>query len=416
LTEAIEDLVRQYAEETAFMWSRRNLASQSPSYTLSDLAELDERLAAYIEGLHVSGISGWHHCEQGLLRQEPGEVFAAAVVALETCDEERLDKVFVSINDAPQAISGLTSAFGWVERSALKAIVHGLMHSQSPLRRGVGLEACALHRVDPGLTSMRALDDPSASVRARALRTAGELGQRDLLPACMAGLSDKDAECRFSAAWSAVLLGNRDDAVQNLFQSSAGAVHRQLQGFRLALQALGVTSGHKWLTSFAAERRNLRWLIWGSGIVGDPDYVPWLVRQMADPKVSRLAGEAFTVISGVDLGVEKLTGSRPDDFQSGPTDDPNDPNVDMDPDDGLPWPDTAKLEKWWAVNSTRFLKGTRYFMGAPVSREHCIGVLKTGYQRQRILAAHYLCLLEPGTPLFNTSAPAWRQQRWLAKM
>jgi hypothetical protein len=43
-------------------------------------------------------------------------------------------------------------------------------------------------------------------------------------------------------------------------------------------------------------------------------------------------------------------------------------------------------------------------------------VLKTGHQRQRILAAHYLCLLNPGTPLFNTSAPAWRQQRLLAQM
>ena len=61
-------------------------------------------------------------------------------------------------------------------------------------------------------------------------------------------------------------------------------------------------------------------------------------------------------------------------------------------------------------------QGTRYFMGAPVTREHCIDVLKNGYQRQRILAAHYLCLLEPGTPLFNTSAPAWRQQRLLADM
>jgi hypothetical protein len=82
----------------------------------------------------------------------------------------------------------------------------------------------------------------------------------------------------------------------------------------------------------------------------------------------------------------------------------------------LPWPDIAKVERWWAANASRFQKGTRYFMGAPVTREHCIEVLKNGYQRQRILAAHYLCLLEPGTPLFNTSAPAWRQQRWLAKM
>jgi hypothetical protein len=60
--------------------------------------------------------------------------------------------------------------------------------------------------------------------------------------------------------------------------------------------------------------------------------------------------------------------------------------------------------------------GWGYFMGQPVTKEHCIQVLKTGYQRQRILAAQYLCLLEPGTPLFNTAAPAWRQQRLLAAM
>jgi len=55
-------------------------------------------------------------------------------------------------------------------------------------------------------------------------------------------------------------------------------------------------------------------------------------------------------------------------------------------------------------------------MGQPVTREHGIDVLTNGYQRQRILAAHYLCLLDPGTPPFNTSARAWRQQRLLARM
>ena len=43
-------------------------------------------------------------------------------------------------------------------------------------------------------------------------------------------------------------------------------------------------------------------------------------------------------------------------------------------------------------------------------------LLREGFQRQRIAAAEYLCLLQPGTPLFNTRAPAWRQKRWLAKM
>jgi hypothetical protein len=43
-------------------------------------------------------------------------------------------------------------------------------------------------------------------------------------------------------------------------------------------------------------------------------------------------------------------------------------------------------------------------------------LLKNGFQRQRMAAAIYLCLLKPGTPLFNCAAPAWRQQRLLEKM
>jgi hypothetical protein len=55
-------------------------------------------------------------------------------------------------------------------------------------------------------------------------------------------------------------------------------------------------------------------------------------------------------------------------------------------------------------------------MGKPPTWEHCLDVLKNGFQRQRIAAAEYLCLLRSGTPLFNTSAPAWRQKRLLDKM
>ena len=140
------------------------------------------------------------------------------------------------------------------------------------------------------------------------------------------------------------------------------------------------------------------------------------MKHMTDDQVARVAGEAFSVITGSVLDRDGLDRPPPENFESGPNEDPDDPNVEMDPDDGLPWPDPDRIKDWWAKNGGRFQPGERYFMGAPVTREHCIDVLKNGYQRQRILAAHYLCLLDPGTPLFNTSAPAWRQQRLLAEM
>jgi uncharacterized protein (TIGR02270 family) len=176
-----------------------------------------------------------------------------------------------------------------------------------------------------------------------------------------------------------------------------------------------VGAAHEMLRQLAQSANELRWLIRGAGIGGDPIYVPWLIKHMAEKTTARLAGEAFALITGADVESLQLDGAPPD-VESGPNDDPDDPNVEIDADDGLPWPDVAKIEKWWVANEARFAKGTRYFMGATVTRAQCLDVLKNGYQRQRILAAHYLCLLEPGAPLFNTHAPVWRQQRLLATM
>lgn len=88
----------------------------------------------------------------------------------------------------------------------------------------------------------------------------------------------------------------------------------------------------------------------------------------------------------------------------------------MDEDDGLPWPDVDRVQAWWSANASRFPPSARYFVGAEPTWDHCLHVLREGYQRQRILAAQYRCLLRPGTPLFNTAAPAPRQKALLATM
>ena len=106
----------------------------------------------------------------------------------------------------------------------------------------------------------------------------------------------------------------------------------------------------------------------------------------------------------------------PADLESGPNDNPDDPSVELDPDDGLPWPDPEKLRAWYVTHRDEFPAGYRRFMGRPPSREHCIAVLKNGFQRQRRLAAQYLALMDPQTPWFNIEAPAWRQKRLLAAM
>jgi uncharacterized protein (TIGR02270 family) len=408
-------VLRQHAVEVASLHVARTTLTEAPHTKLYQLSSVDERLSAHLDGLAVADKEAWPFCESTLEELSAEGIFTTAVRAIESGQHGKLDPLFALVQDRPALRDGLASAFGWTEARLLQGLVTSLLKSSEGGKRLVGIAACAAHGVDPGLASRRLIHDPAPYARARAFRSAGELGRSELVSTCSAATTDDNDECRFWAAWAAVLLGERNRALRALTDLGLAPGGQRERAFLLSLQAMDIAAGNLVLQRLAKDPAELRWLVSGSGIVGDPAYVPWLITHMANPALARLAGEAFTNITGLDL-FQGFEVPRPEGFESGPSDDPNDEDVAMDPDEGLPWPDTERIHAWWASNAARFAAGTRHFIGAPVTRQHCIHVLKNGYQRQRILAAHNLCLLEPGTPLFNTSAPAWRQQRLLAKM
>jgi uncharacterized protein (TIGR02270 family) len=412
----VENVVNQHSEELANLWNTRQTSLRTGSFAVRHLARFDARISAHQDGCVVAGRSGIDLLVRSMAEPDSGRVFALSLVALEIHDGDITERCFAIAQASPENRAGLVSALGWVASEQLARVGRDLLQAKMSFRRRLGIGACRLHGVHPGSTVLRdALRDGDPLVRAEALRTSGVLGRQEMA-SIIASSKDDAPGNPFWAAWSAVLLGNRGSALEALADVATKPDPQRKRAFRLALQAMPISGAHAFLQSFARDPRDLRRLIEGSGFVGDSTYIPWLIGHMAHDRYARLAGEAFSVITGTDLALLDLERKPPENFESGPNDDPDDPNVEMDPDDGLPWPDPDRIKDWWTKNSHRFQPGTRYFMGAPVTREHCIDVLRNGYQRQRILAAHYLCLLEPGTPLFNTSAPAWRQQKLLAQM
>ena len=409
-------VVRQHAEEAAILRGMRSVLTNAPHVKLHQLRRLDDRLAAHLDGLAVAGVSGWRTCESALETPGVGELFVATVRAIEDRNDAGLDKLLAVAEALAESQAGLISAMGWTSASKLQGISSAQLTHREPFRRRVGIATCALHRVDPGPALNAAIMSPNAALRARALRCVGEIARREMLSDCVEHLRDENRVCAFWAAWSSVLLGDRGLAVQLLRQVSLAADSGRERALELALMLLNNEDSHSLLRALAHNPANDRAVIRGSGVTGNQVFVPWLISQMRDDRFARLAGEAFSRIAGADLALLDLECKPPEGVETGPNDDPADPNVAMDEDDGLPWPDQGKVQGWWNANSHRFQPGVRYFMGEPLNRENCVRVLKEGYQRQRILAAHYLCLLNPGTPLFNTSAPAWRKQRLLAQM
>ena len=409
-------VVQQHVEESAVLCNIRASLVNAGHVKLHHLRRLDERLAAHLDGLAVAGDFGWRQCEAALTAPGIGEVFAATVRAIEGRNADGLARLVALAQAVPESQAGVVAAIDWVSPDSLQDIVRAMMGSSIAFLRQVGLVGCALHRVDPGEALALALTDTDAQLRASGLRVAGECGRRDLLGACVKAAADADADCRFWAARSAVLLGDRNGAIQSLQRGALAPGLHCTHALALLLKLVMQAQATSILKALFDDPGSIRTLIPGVGIAGNPDFVPWLIAQMEDLPLARLAGESFSMITGLDLAWLDLERKPPDGAEPGPNDDPENDDVAMDEDEGLPWPDPVKVQAWWSANSHLFQPGVRYFMGAQPSWEHCLQVLRDGYQRQRIAAAEYLCLLRPGTMLFNCKAPAWRQQRWLAQM
>jgi uncharacterized protein (TIGR02270 family) len=409
----IEAVVSQHVEEAAFLWTLRARAVGRPHFRLRELARLDERVVAHLDGLRVNGDPAWA-LAKAAAESGAGELFAAAVLAYEDGREERVAVVLGPASGAPGKARALAGALAWLPFDRVQKAIQALLASPNPVLRRAGLAATAAHRVNPLRPLQLALTDTDPALRARAFRAVGELGVKGLAATLRKGLTDADPACRFAAAWSMALLTGDPPAVGTLSVIGEKPGPFAARAAALAARRMPPLAANAWRIKLAGTRGMMRRALLVAGAFGDPAVVPWLIECMEEPPLARPAGEAFSMITGADLDFLRLNGTKPEGFEAGPTDDPGDPNVEMDPDYGLPWPNPKAVAAWWGKNKESFPKGVRHVAGKRVALETCREVLKTAYQRQRAAAAQEMVLIQTAAPLFEVRAPAFRQQKLLA--
>ena len=400
-TRAYRDVFTGAAIDAAFLWLLRSLAVDRPHYTRDDLAELEQRIDDQLDLLMSSLDQGWAACEAALELQQPGETFAATVIALRSHD---IGKIQTAIQSSlgPATFKGLVSALGWLPGEIARPWTERLMKGKDMNHKCLGIAACSVRREDPGelLNDILKREDcrQHAPLHARALRLVGELRRQDLMPVLQATLGSNDPALAFWANASAILLGQHA-LVKNLRAYVLAPGAYQTRAIQLAFRVLPVETAREWISALAKDPNNLRAVITATGVLGDPHAVNWLIGKMTDAKQARLAGEAFTLITGIDLHRHDLI-KTPLPAATDNTD--NDLNVDDD--EYLPWPDAERIAALWRNQGKHFLVGRRYCLGKAITPEWLKHKLAESTQRQRHAAALELALIDPNSRLINTRA------------
>jgi uncharacterized protein (TIGR02270 family) len=408
------EICEEHARQAAFLWLLRDRAAIDPAYDLSELSELDDRLEAHLDGLRLAGDAGWQACVELLAEPEGGEVFGAAVVAVDRWDLRGVARVLDAFSGAPDLARGFVAALGFTPFDRVRRLLPGLLAGRCPpALHWLGISACAAHRQDPGAPLGYAILASDPRLKARALRAAGELGRIDLLAEVHAELRSSDEACCFWAAWSAALFGDPASA-QALWGFASGTGPFAERAACMAMRRMDPAVAYTWLYSLAGAARDPRVPLSAAGALGDPAIVPYLLEAMKSPETARLAGSALSMITGVDLAAEPLNAKPPEGFRAGPTEDSDDEDVSMDPDDSLPWPDPTAVTAWWQRHAGEYKRGTRMLLGKPMTPAWLEHALSAGSQPTRAAAALELSLRQPRRPVFEVRSPGFWQGRGLS--
>jgi len=406
---AIPSIVEQHAQEAVFLSSLRQQAVCAPHYSLRDLVKLDYRLDANLDGLRLAEDFGWKLCE-GLLETEGAAgVFTSAVVAISSGNEARIQQVVGLATTTSNLSRGLAASLGWLPLAQVRPYINKFLAAGVPAIRRVGIAAAAIHREYPGPALLEAMDATDPFLKARALRAAGELGRGDLLEAAELYLDSEDEAVRFAGAWSSALRNGTPRAIRTLKAISDLGGRFSEDALEVAMRRMEFGPAKAWQQHLSQNASKLRLAIAGAGALGDPELIAWLIQQMSQPTLARVAGEAFILITGVDIVKEHLDAGPPEGFDAGPDDNPANENVASDPDENLPWPAPVLIQSWWNDHADQFQSDTRYLLGKPITEEWAAEVLRANRQRQRAAAALELAIRQPRTPLFNIKAPGFRQ-------
>ncbi len=391
------DVLEEHLEELDFLCEQREHVIFDPDWNLIDLAQLESRMQAHLDGLLV----GQGHSEELALKAiGEGRVALAAAASLVlmalSCDSAR---GFVRLLPRFGPEAALGARLGLCH-SAIDGVADDLLEllaGAAPLIRAVVGDVLAFHRRLPERHSLgEALrsEDPLVlcTALAAAVRTARALEPEFVVR----GLSSASAAVR-GATLRAAAVGRHSELLARC---------REIQSPE-AVRFLGVIGGDAELPLLEralGDEGLAESALMGLAALGTARAIEVLLRGMSVTALRRAAGAAFTRITGANILADEPTRPRKGAGEA-----------ELDDFDDSPLPDLGKATVFWSAEGERFRSARRWQAGRDVSRD----ALAFGFDDLPLAIRFDLYLgarfSDPATPLLELEARA-RTQLGLASL
>ena len=416
----------QLGKDAPYSWYLFDCAKHHSRYDGDSFREQARATEAYLDACTVAAAHG-EDLVAWFDRDDWGSLFVLLVVAMRRDDQALLAQAFGQIRaDSPADVEEIKDAFLWQPYPRFDHYWAALFQQDNDVAKQA---AMAISRSQGQALPARLMEAVEQMTHPGLLgeycQRLGERRRSDKLPYVQSLYQHPDTGLRFAAAKAGKRLG--DSQVDPLLQQHLlSETAYTLEALELFFINAPVDRLHHWLRNLRDREKagvSPRVRCYAIAVAGLAEWVDELFPLMVEPEYARVAGEAFTLLTGIGIeedGLDaKVSGCQDCQQPQGdsaaepaePADDltltlserrQTDPFI-SDWEDDLPYPCPDATQQWWERHKGNFSAGQRYLAGKTLTVENLQQVYQTGNQRQRYLAALYLSI---------NHQKSWRDPRW----
>jgi len=407
------DIHEDYLDEAAFRWSLWERALDAPDHLLGEVAELEEQMAAHVDGLVLGGERVARRLLEPALAADETERIVAATLALLGGEEPPgPSAVLAALPQAePSALAALQRALELTAPSSLLSDLPSLLKKEDavPELLALVLDTLGAHELATASLYTPFFKHPEPQVAAAALRAASR-ARLPLDPGVLQHvLGSPEPQLRDAAIVAGLLGGHR-----TAWTACQAATASRTPGNRLPLLLLGMGGDErdaKRLLDLLSEEALWPDVLWALGFTGRIDAADACLELMRQERVAALAGEAFSAITGLRIeGKYAAERQEPEAEEPVPLEQEDlDADLVPKPENALPLPQANVVATWWREARPRMDTRKRYLAGQPFTPRVLLDALASAPMRRRHALALELTLRSRGAIQVPTRAFVERQ-------
>jgi len=406
------DLYEEHLDEGAFRWSQWERTLDAPDFTLEEVAELEEPVAAHVDGLVLGGEPvAKRLLVPALGADEPERIVAAALALLQAEVPFGPAAVLATLSEVePPALAPLRRALELNPTPAFPMDLPALLKREeaAPGLLALVLDTLGAHGLATAPLCSPFLIHPEPQVAAAALRAAYR-SRLSLDPAVLRdGLGSDEPTLRDAALLAGLMGGHRE-----AWAACHSCVSARAPDLRLPLLLLGMSGDErdvKRLLDLLPDERLRPHALFALGFCGRVAAADACVELMRLKPVAALAGESFSAITGLRIAEEYAAPREAEDEALPPLEDEDlDADLSSKPEDALPRPWPESVTAWWQQERQRLDARQRYLGGRPFTALALLDALESAPMRRRHALALELALRSRGSLQVPTRAFAPHQ-------